>query len=337
MSPDLHTRYLGLELTGPLIASASPLTGRLDTLLRLEEAGVSAVVLPSLFEEEVVAEEMSLHESLEQGTGSFAESLDFFPELPMHELGTDRHLRLLEEAKQRLTVPVIASVNAVHPGSWQRYAEQMVDAGADAIELNLYALATDPDRTAANVEAAYLEVVAAVRAAVRVPLAVKLSPYLSSTAHFAARVVEAGADGLVLFNRFYQPDLDLVTFGVSRALELSTSADLRLPMRWIAVLRPQLPRTSLAATSGIHTATDVAKALLVGADVACTTSSVLRNGPGHVRTMLEGLTGWLTENLYDSVDQLRGSASAAGVPDPGAYERAQYVQLLTDYRPVVLD
>jgi dihydroorotate dehydrogenase (fumarate) len=328
MSPDLRTRYLGLDLSGPVIASASPLTGRLDDLMRLEDAGVAAVVLPSLFEEEVIHEELALHEHLEQGAGSFAESVDYFPDMPELELGTERHLRLLTEAKTRLNIPVIASVNAVHPGSWQRFAVEMVDAGADAIELNMYSLATDPKRDSASVEADYLEVVAAVRASVSVPLAVKLSPYLSSTAHFAAAVVAAGVDGLVLFNRFYTPDLDLVTFGVEPTLELSTSSDLRLPLRWTAVLRPQLPATSLALTSGVHTAKDVAKALLVGADVACMTSALIKNGPEHVRTVLDGLNTWLTDNLYESVDQLRGSASAAGVEDPAGYERAQYVRLL---------
>jgi dihydroorotate dehydrogenase (fumarate) len=334
MSPDLSTRYLGLELTGPVIASAGPLTGRIDDLLRLEAAGAAAAVLPSLFEEEVVAEELALHDALEEGTGSFAESLDYLPELPMPDLGAQRHLRLLEEAKKRLSIPVIASLNAVHPGSWQRYATQMADAGADAVELNLYALATDPFKDAAAVEARYLDVVAAVRSAVRVPLAVKISPFLSSTAHFVAQVVRAGADGLVLFNRFYQPDLDLTTFAAAPTLELSTSSELRLPLRWLAVLRPQLTGVSLAATSGVHTAADVTKVLMAGADVACTTSAVLRNGPGHVRTLLDGLTDWLAENEYESVTQLRGSASAAGVADPAGYERAQYVQVLMGHRTV---
>jgi dihydroorotate dehydrogenase (fumarate) len=330
VSPDLRTRYLGLDLSGPVIASASPLTGRLDDLMRLEDAGVAAVVLPSLFEEEVIEEELVLHDHLAQG--SFAESVNFFPDLPDLELGPERHLRLLSEAKSRLNIPVIASLNAVHPGSWQRYAGEFVDAGADAIELNLYSLASDPAKDAAAVEAEYLDVVATVREAVTVPLAVKLSPYLSSTAHFAAAIAKRGVDGLVLFNRFYTPDLDLTTFGVTPSLELSSSADLRLPLRWIAVLRPQLPGMSLAATSGVHTAADVTKALLVGADVACMTSAVLKHGPEYVGTVLDGLEAWLEENLYESVNQLRGSASAAGAADPAKFERVQYVRLLTDAR-----
>ena len=330
MSPDLRTRYLGLDLSGPVIASASPLTGRLDDLLRLEDAGAAAVVLPSLFEEEVIEESLVLHDHLEQG--EFSESVDFFPDMPELELGPERHLRLLSEAKDRLNIPVIASLNAVHLGSWQRYAGEFVEAGADAIELNMYSLATDPTKDAAVVESEYLDIVAAVRQAVTVPLAVKLSPYLSSTAHFAAAVAKGGVDGLVLFNRFYTPDLDLTTFGVTPSLELSSSADLRLPLRWIAVLRPQLPDTSLAPTSGVHTAADVAKALLVGADVACMTSALIKHGPEHIGTVLDGLEAWLEENLYESVAQLRGSASAAGVADPAGFERAQYVRLLTDAR-----
>ncbi len=331
--PDLTTTYLGLRLDGPVIASAGPLTGRTDSLLELEAAGAAAVVLPSLFEEELVAEELSLHEALELGTQSYAEALDFFPAVDSYDVGPDRHLRLLDEAKRVLTIPVVASVNATRPGSWERYATLMADAGADAIELNIYAMAADASRTAAQVEEGYLEVVREVRAAVAVPLAVKLSPYFSSFAHFAHAVVDAGADGLVLFNRFYQPDLDLATLSVRPTVELSTPSELRLPLRWLATLRPQLPGTSLAATSGIHRAEDVAKALLVGADVACTTSAVLHHGPEHLRTVLTDLVEWLVDHDYESVDQLRGSMSAAGAEDPSAFERANYVKALTGYHP----
>ena len=276
---DLSCTYLGLPLTGPVIASAGPLTGTVDSLLRLQAAGASAAVVPSLFEEELIDEELSMHEALEHGTNSFAESLDYFPHTDFQDLGPDRHVRLVEAAKRALSIPVIASVNAAHPGSWKRYATLMADAGADAIELNVYAMATDPARPAADVEASYLDIVGEVRAAVGVPLAVKLSPYFSSLPHLAAAVVGAGADGLVLFNRFYQPDLDLDTLAVRPAVELSTPAELRLPLRWLAILRPQLRDTSLAASTGVHSAADVLKALLVGADVACMTSAVLRHGP----------------------------------------------------------
>jgi dihydroorotate dehydrogenase (fumarate) len=330
---DLTTGYLGLQLTGPVIASAGPHTGRLSTLLQLQDAGAAAVVLPSLFEEEIVDEELSLHEALEQGSGSFAESLDYFPPTDFYDLGAQRHVRLVEEAKAALSIPVIASVNATGPGSWERYAVLMAEAGADAIELNIYALATDPDRSAEEVEEVYLDAVLAVRSAVSVPLAVKLSPYFSCLPHLSAAVVAAGADGLVLFNRFYQPDLNLRTLEVEPTVELSSPSDLRLPLRWIAILSPQLPGISLAATSGVHSAKDVIKALLVGADVACMTSALLRNGPGHVCTVLDGLTAWLAENDYESVAQLRGSVSSAGAKDPAAFERANYVKVLSSYSP----
>ena len=329
---DLTSTYLGLRLRGPVIASAGPLTGRLDTLLRLEAAGVSAVVLPSLFEEEMVDEELTLPEALERGTHAFAESLDFFPDTDLRGIGPQRHVELLSEAKQRLSIPVIASVNASHPGSWERYAAIMVDAYADAIELNVYALAADRARGAAEIEAAYLEIVREVRASVTVPLVVKLSPFLSALPHFAAALVAEGVDGLVLFNRFYQPDLSLHTRAAAPTLELSTSADLRLPLRWLGILRPQLPGTSLAASSGVHTAEDVLKALLVGADVACMTSALLRHGPEHVAAVLDEITAWLAANDFASIEQLRGSLTAAVAEDPDAFERAGYVQVLSSYQ-----
>jgi dihydroorotate dehydrogenase (fumarate) len=333
MTTDLTSTYLGLRLSGPVIASASPLTGKVESLRQLEAAGASAVVLPSLFEEELVDEELSIHEALEQGTNSFAESLDYFPDTDFYDLGPQRHVRLVEEAKRALAIPVIASVNAARSGSWQRYATMMAEAGADAIELNLYAMAADPSLGSGDVEESYLDVVREVRAAVGVPLAVKLSPYFSCLPHFAAAVVAAGVDGLVLFNRFYQPDLDLQTLDVTPTVELSRPAELRLPLRWLAILRPQLRGTSLAATSGVHSADDVVKALLVGADVACMTSAALRYGPAHFRTVLDGLVTWLQDNEYESVAQLRGSVSTAGAQDPAAFERANYVRVLSSYQP----
>jgi len=330
MSADLTTRYLGLELSGPIMASAGPLTGTLDGLRALEDAGASAVVLPSLFEEDVIEEELHLADLLDDGDG-FAE----FASAPLSEAAADyvlepeRHVRLVERAKAALGIPVIASVNAAHPGSWERYATILVEAGADAIELNMYSVAADASESAADVESRKLDIVSAVRAAVTVPLTVKLSPFYTSVAHFAAAVVGRGADGLVLFNRFYAPDIDLDTLTVRPALTLSESDDLRLPLRWLGILRPQLPETSLAASSGVHTGADALKALLVGADVACTTSSVLRRGPGHVTTMLAEVRAWLDANDYESVRQLRGSMSAASVPDPAGFERAQYRAIVT--------
>ncbi len=331
----LATQYLGLELSGPIVASASPLTGDVETLKRLEAAGTAAVVLPSLFEEEVIDEELSLHASLEQGRDSFPESMNFLPEVNLGELGPDRHVRLVSEAKAALGIPVIASVNAAHRGSWSRYATMLGDAGADAIELNIYAVAADPRRSAADVEAGYLEIISEVKSAVQVPLTVKLSPYFSSTAHFAASAVDVGANGLVLFNRFYQPDLDLQSLSVQPRVDLSDARELRLPLRWLAILRPQLPSTSLAASSGVHSAADVLKTLLVGADVACMTSAVLRHGPEHVASVLTEIRRWLTERDYESIAQLRGSLSAAGAEDPSAFERSNYRKVLSSYQPVL--
>ena len=329
MTVDLRTDYLGLHLRSPLVASASPLTGEIATVRRIEDAGVGAIVLPSLFEEEILNEEIELNRSLETGTEQFAEALDYFPDVAGFADAGDRYLRRLEAIKHQASVPVIASLNATSAGGWVSYARRMADAGADALELNVYRLATDPHRDAADMEAADLALVAAVRAAVTIPLAVKLSPYYTALAHFAARVVAQGADGLVLFNRFYQPDLDLDALEVVNRLELSHAWELRLPLRWIAVLRPQLgPGVALAATSGIHSGIDALKALMVGADVAMMTSALLRQGPEHVRTVEAELRAWMVEHEYESVAQLRGSASQTSVDDPGAYDRANYMKTL---------
>jgi dihydroorotate dehydrogenase (fumarate) len=321
-----------MALRSPLVASPSPTTGKLDTLLQLDDAGVGAVVLPSLFEEEVDREAVTLNERLEAGSGVFGEASDYFPDIDLDHLGLERHIMLVEEASRRLSVPVIASVNGRSSGGWVRYACDLVEAGARAIELNMYDVAVDPDRTAADVETAYLDLVRAVVHAVEVPVAVKLSPYFSSFANFAARVVEAGADGLVLFNRFYQPDLDLETLDVTAKLELSRPGELRLPLRWIAILRPQLTGTSLALTSGVAAGTDVVKGLLAGADVVMSTSEILRQGPARAKALLTEVAVWMDEHDYESVDQLRGSVAQHAVPDPGAYERAQYQRVLSSWK-----
>ena len=329
MSVDLRTRYLGLDLRSPIVASASPLTGDEETARIIEESGAGAIVLPSLFEEEIVNEEIQLNRSLEAGSEQFAEALDYFPTIESFAGVGDRYLARLDRIKSRASVPVIASLNATTVGGWVRYARLMQDAGADALEVNLYRVAADPRRSAADLEAVDLEIVAAVRGSVSVPLAVKLSPYYTALAGFSGRAVASGADGLVLFNRFYQPDLDLETLDVVARVDLSRPADLRLPLRWIAILRPQLPAgVSLAATSGVHGGTDVVKALMVGADVAMMTSALLLHGPGHVRTVEEELVAWMTEHEYVSVAQLRGSANQAAVVDPSAYERANYMNTL---------
>jgi dihydroorotate dehydrogenase (fumarate) len=329
MTADLRTRYLGLDLRSPLVASPSPLTRDADGAERLVEAGAAAIVLPSLFEEEILHEELELDRSLEAGANQFAEALDYFPAIGTYASTGDQYLDRLRQIKARVGVPVIASLNASTPGGWVRYARLMEDAGADALELNLYHVAADPTLTALGIEDRDLALISAVRSAIRIPLAVKLSPFYSALAGFARRVVDTGADGLVLFNRFYQPDLDLDTLDVVARLELSHPSDLRLPLRWIAILRPQLPPgVSIAATSGVHAGTDAIKALMAGADVAMMTSALLRHGPGHVRTVEAQMVAWMGEREYDSVAQLRGSASRATAGDPSAYERANYMATL---------
>mgnify|MGYP000389074376 CR=1 FL=1 len=326
---DLTTRYLGLTLRSPIVASASPLNGKPATARLVEEAGAGALVLPSLFEEEIVHEAVALDRALTAGTEVFAEALDFFPAVGSVASVSDRYLFRLEAIKAQAEVPVIASLNATSPGGWTHHAALIEAAGADALELNLYHVAADPTRTGAEVEAVDLEVIAAVRAALTIPLAVKLSPYYSATANFAREAVAAGADGLVLFNRFYQPDLDLDTLDVVNRIELSHPWELRLPLRWIAILRPQLgPDVSLAATSGVHSGTDVAKALLVGADVAMVTSALLHHGPDRLRSLEDELRSWMAAGDYASVDQLRGSATHVTAADPSAYERANYMATL---------
>jgi dihydroorotate dehydrogenase (fumarate) len=326
---DLRTRYLGLDLRSPIVASSSPLTGEADTARLIDEAGAAAIVLPSLFEEEILNEEIQLTRSLEAGTEQFAEALDYFPAIDSFAGAGERYLTRLGRIKAAVAVPVVASLNATTTGGWVRYATLIQDAGADALELNLYRVAADPGRSAADMESADLELIAAVRDSITIPLAVKLSPYYSALASFAARVAELRVDGLVLFNRFYQPDLDLESLDVVPRVDLSWPSELRLPMRWIAILRPQLPAgISLAATSGVHSGTDVVKALMVGADVAMMTSAALRHGPGHFRTVEQELLAWMTEREYESVGQLRGSANQAAVDDPAAFERANYMDTL---------
>ena len=332
MTVDLTTRYLGLELRSPLVASAAPQNSDPAHARALDRAGVSAIVLPSLFEEEIEAEAIELTRSLEQGTEHFAEALDYFPVVDAFIGTADRYLDSLRAVKAAVSVPVIASLNARTAGGWVSHARRIQEAGADALELNLYHVAAEPERTAAGVEAADLALIAAVRAAVSIPLAVKLSPYYSAFAHFAAAATAAGADGLVLFNRFYQPDLDLETLDVVPRLALSEAWELRLPVRWIAILRPQLgPDVSIAATSGIQRGTDALKALLVGSDVAMMTSAILRHGPGHVATVEAEMRAWMTEREYESVDQLRGSASSATAANPTAFERANYLATIRSW------
>jgi dihydroorotate dehydrogenase (fumarate) len=329
MTVDLTTRYLGLDLRSPIVASAAPHNADPAMARRLDRAGVGAIVLPSLFEEEIVAEEMGVTRSLEQGAEVFAEALGYFPAVQSFKGAADRYLAALGRVTASAAVPIIASLNASTIGGWVAYSRRMQDAGADAIELNLYHVAADPRLSAADMEARDLDIIAAVRASITIPLAVKISPYYSSFANFAAAAATAGADGLVLFNRFYQPDLDLDSIEVVPRLVLSQPWEMRLPVRWIAILRAQLdPDLSLAATSGVDSGTDVAKGLLVGADVVMMTSAILRHGPEHVGSVHRQLCDWMSEHDYASVAELRGSASAARVEDPSAYERANYMATL---------
>jgi dihydroorotate dehydrogenase (fumarate) len=315
---DLRTRYLGLELKSPLVASSSPLTGSLDGLRKLEAAGAGAVVLPSLFEEELAADPGPVGADPQAGQ----------PDQAGYGAGPAAYLSLVEQASRELSIPVIASLNGVTRGGWVRYAARLEEAGADALELNVYYVSTSPGLSGTDVELRYLDLVRAVRAAVRVPVAVKLSPYFSALANLARHLVEVGADGLVLFNRFYQPDLDIEALDVVPGLELSTSAELRLPLRWIAILHGHLGRASLAASSGVHTAEDVVKVLLAGADVAMMTSALLHNGPDHLRPVEMRLRDWMDGHGYETIDQLRGQLSQRSVPDPAAFERANYIKTL---------
>jgi dihydroorotate dehydrogenase (fumarate) len=327
---DLTTRYLGMELSTPLVASASPLWSRLDMLQRVEEAGAGAIVLPSLFEEQIEHEAWDLHSLLEGWSNRFSEAQDFLPDLDDYNTGPGPYLEFLEVAARSVSVPVIASLNGSSIGGWVRYGKAMEEAGADAIELNVYFVPTDPDMTSTMVEDRYVELVAAVRAITSVPLAVKVGPYFSSIPAMARRLSEAGADGLVLFNRFLQPDLDLETLEVVPHLELSTSSELRLPLRWIAILRGHLS-CSLAATTGVHTAEDALKMILSGADAVMMTSALLRHGPEYLRLVLDGVATWLEERGYASVEEARGSISQKSVPDPAAFERSNYMQALASY------
>lgn len=329
--PDLTTTYLGLRLRSPLVASASPATGTLDGIRRLADAGIAAVVLPSLFEEQILHEELELHRRLDAGADSTPEASGYFPELDSYNTGPDRYLHLVELAKDAVGIPVMASLNAVTMGSWVRYAHLLQSAGADGLELNLYLVAADITVSGADVERQLLELVREVRSAIDIPLAVKIGPFYSAVAHFAMRLVAAGADGLVLFNRFYQPDLDLDALTVAPHLTLSSPSELRLPLRWIGILAGQV-EASIAATTGIHSGHDAAKALLVGADVAMMASALLKNGAAHVEQVEAELTSWMEEAEYTSVAQLRGSVSHGAVPDPTAFERLGYLETLASWR-----
>lgn len=328
---DLTTTYLGLKLKNPLVASASPLSKKIDDAKKLEDAGVSALVLYSLFEEQIIHESLELDHYLTRGTDSFAEAQTYLPDIGTYNMGPEKYLDHLSDLKKALSIPVIGSLNGVSKGGWVSYARLMQDAGADALELNMYYLSADPQLSGQELEANYADLIAAVKAEIGIPLAVKLSPFITSLPHFARRLVSDGADALVLFNRFYQPDFDLEELEVIRTLELSDSRDLLLPLRWISILHGKID-ADLALTSGIHTAQDVLKAMMAGAKVAMTTSAVLKAGYDRIPVILTDLQAWMETHEYESIQQMQGSMSQQAVAEPAAFERSNYIQILNEFR-----
>ncbi|QSA97430.1 dihydroorotate dehydrogenase-like protein [Methylococcus sp. EFPC2] len=328
---DLTTNYMGLELRHPIVASSSPLSGTLDGIKRLEDSGAAAVVMTSLFEEQIRHENESYSYLVESGAQSFAESLSYFPDFDAYPVGPDNYLNILRLASESTDIPVIASLNCVTGQGWIDYARQMQEAGAKGIELNIYSVEADLDVSGAEVEQRYLDIVRAVKATVEIPIALKLSPFFSSMGHMAKSLAAAGADALVLFNRFYQPDIDIVDLEVAPTLSLSSAGEIRLPLLWIALLHGKI-NASLGATRGVERPDEVIKYLLAGADVVMTTSSLLRNGPAHLGTLLDGLKHWMETRGFASVSTLRGSMSHDKITNPGAFERANYIRVLESYK-----
>jgi dihydroorotate dehydrogenase (fumarate) len=328
---DLKTSYLGLDLAHPIVASSSPISKSLDGIKRMEDAGAAAVVLFSLFEEQIRFENESFDYLSEAGTESFPESLSYFPAVGDYRVGPDAYLEMIRQASEQCRIPIIASLNGVTPSGWSEYARLMIDAGAKALELNIYYIPADLTLTGREVEQRYVDIVRIVREAISAPIAVKLSPFFSSIGEMAKRLVEAGADGLVLFNRFYQPDFDLDELEVVADLDLSSASEIRLPLLWIAVLHGRL-NCSLAATRGVETGREVIKYVMAGADAVMTTSALLRNGVGHMKTLIKQMTDWMERREYASIAQMKGSMSQRKVADPSAFERANYIKVLQSYK-----
>ncbi|MBM4155649.1 MAG: dihydroorotate dehydrogenase-like protein [Lentisphaerae bacterium] len=328
---DLSTTYLGLKLKNPIVPSASPLSQRVEDLRKIEDAGAAAVVMFSIFEEQLHHDAEALDHLMTAGNDSFAEALSYFPETGSYQVGPDQYLDLIHKAAAAVKIPVIGSLNGMSNEGWIDYAKKIEEAGAHALELNTYYIATDPNLTGSDVETLYLDVVRAVKAAVKIPVAVKLSPFFSSMANMARRLDQAGADGLVLFNRFYQPDFDLNEMEVLSDLKLSTPYEMRLPLRWIAILHGHL-EASLAATTGVHGGIDAAKCILAGADAVQVCSALLKGGVGQLRTILKELETWMAEKEYESVAQMKGAMSQKSVANPAAFERANYIRILEDYK-----
>ena len=327
---DLTTTYLGLKLRSPLVVSASPMSEDVDNIKRMADAGAAAVVLYSLFEEQLRQDRLELHRSLEHGTNSFAEALTYFPEPSEFKLGPEEYLKHIAAAKRATKIPIIASLNGSSDGGWTSFAKQIQQAGADALELNIYYIPTSLELTGTEVEMTYLDILKAVKENVTIPVAVKLSPFFSNFANMAKRLDQAGADGLVLFNRFYQPDIELESLEVKPNILLSTPMAMRLPLRWIALLHGRI-NASLAATSGIHRASDALKMLMAGADVTMLCSTLLRHGIPQIAAIERDMVDWMEEREYESVKQLKGSLSQKNCAEPAAFERAQYMKALTGY------
>jgi dihydroorotate dehydrogenase (fumarate) len=327
---DMSTRYLGLDLRCPLVASASPLNAHLDNIRRLEDLGAGAVVLPSIFEEQIEREQELLDALVTRGIDTFGEALTYFPSQTSNAFNTERHIALIETAVAAVDIPVIASLNGFTDHGWIDYACEIENAGAKAIELNIYFIPSDSTLTGREVEQRYLEILRSVKASVSIPVALKLSPYFSSLGNMALELDRAGADALVLFNRFYEPDIDLTGLTLSPSLDLSHASEMRLPLLWIGVLAGRL-KASLAASSGVETGDDVVKYLLAGADVVMTTSALLRNGLDHFKVLRKGLEDWLSARGLASTDQIRGKLSHANVANPEAFERANYIKILQGY------
>jgi len=328
---DLSTTYLGLNLKNPLVASASPLSKKVERAKGLEDAGISAVVMYSLFEEQIIHESLELDHFMNRGSESFAEALSYLPDGGMYGISPEKYLNQVAGLKKALTIPVIGSLNGVSVGGWTSYARKIEEAGADALELNMYFIATDPEMTSLDIEDTQVELVAEVKSSISIPLAVKISPFVTSIPNFAKRLVDAGADALVLFNRFYQPDFDLDELDIIHSLDLSTSADLRLPLRWISILHGKV-EADFALTSGIHNYKDVLKAMMAGANVAMTASKLLHDGEQSIGQILSDLEAWMKEREYDSIQQMQGSMSQKSVKEPAAFERANYMKVLGSFR-----
>ena len=331
---DLTTTYMGLQLKNPLVPSASPLSRDLDNIKRLEDAGAAAIVMYSLFEEQLAHEQRELDHFLAQGTESYQEAMSYFPEAEDYNLGPDEYLEHIRAAKAATNIPIIGSLNGVSAGGWLEYAKHIQDAGADGLELNVYYIPTNPGYSAAEIEDIYVQDLARIKEAISIPVAMKLSPYFSAMANMAKKLDDAGADALVLFNRFYQPDFDLEQLEVLPTVNLSTSAENRLPLRWIAILYGNI-KASMAATTGIHTAQDALKMFMAGADVAMLCSALLEKGPQYLATVLGDLQQWMEQKEYSSITQMKGSMSQRSVAEPAAFERANYMKALNSWKVLV--